>query len=297
MLIFLQNRSFSAALRVVLASAGLGILPLQAVLAHSVELALGDGKFSTQAPKVGYVYSCQTFTSVKSTYTPWVIGAYWYPLLKDIYGTVSGEVDWPAAKVKLAIVGDYRTITGNGLPYHPTGVFPIAKSDPVYQYDKNPNSIKSQSLVKSLKKNPQVATKATCLNMGAIGYTLHGVAIYNALDVDGRDAPAHEVQDALGGHPQKTGEYHYHNYTPAMQLETPEVKGKHGALLGYARDGFGIYGPTGADGKTMTNAKLDSCHGHSESILWDGKQVSMYHYHVTEEYPYTLGCYKGTPAK
>ena len=37
-----------------------------------------------------------------------------------------------------------------------------------------------------------------------------------------------------------------------------------------------------------TNADLDICHGHSHGALG-------YHYHATIEYPYTIGCYRGTP--
>ena len=29
--------------------------------------------------------------------------------------------------------------------------------------------------------------------------------------------------------------------------------------------------------------------------MWHGNKVSMYHYVLTEEYPYTVGCFKGTP--
>ncbi|HAA27323.1 MAG TPA: hypothetical protein DCE56_06130 [Cyanobacteria bacterium UBA8553] len=29
---------------------------------------------------------------------------------------------------------------------------------------------------------------------------------------------------------------------------------------------------------------------------WDVKQVNLYHYHATWEYPYTVGCYRGTAA-
>jgi len=31
-------------------------------------------------------------------------------------------------------------------------------------------------------------------------------------------------------------------------------------------------------------------------IDWDGQQVEMYHYHATHEFPYTVGCFKGTPS-
>jgi hypothetical protein len=60
-------------------------------------------------------------------------------------------------------------------------------------------------------------------------------------------------------------------------------------------DGFGIYGPRGEGGKRLSNADLDVCHGHSHTVLWDGQMVTMYHYHFTDEYPYTIGCFKGQP--
>jgi len=40
----------------------------------------------------------------------------------------------------------------------------------------------------------------------------------------------------------------------------------HSALLGYAFDGFGIYGLYGESGKELTNADLDECHGHTHVI-------------------------------
>jgi hypothetical protein len=38
----------------------------------------------------------------------------------------------------------------------------------------------------------------------------------------------------------------------------------------------------------MSNDDLDLCHGHKHGTLG-------YHYHATLEYPYTVGCYMGTP--
>lgn len=51
----------------------------------------------------------------------------------------------------------------------------------------------------------------------------------------------------------------------------------------------------GEAGNELTNAALDVCHGHTHVIEWDGKATMLYHYHATREYPYTLGCYAGTP--
>ena len=65
-------------------------------------------------------------------------------------------------------------------------------------------------------------------------------------------------------------------------------------LVGYAADGFGIFGMT-ENGVAVTNDELDVCHGHTHAIMWDGVQLSQYHYHVNDEFPYTLGCFRGTP--
>ena len=51
-----------------------------------------------------------------------------------------------------------------------------------------------------------------------------------------------------------------------------------------------------AHGSELTNADLDACHGRTSPVTWNGRRVSIYHYVLTREYPYTVGCFKGTPA-
>ena len=119
---------------------------------------------------------------------------------------------------------------------------------------------------------------------------LTGSPVFNAVDAGGRDAVAHELQDGCQGHPEIRGQYHYHNLTSCIA----DPGTGHSALVGYAFDGFGIYGTRGEDGKQLTNAALDECHGHTHAIEWDGRSVVMYHYHATAEYPYTVGCARGT---
>ena len=48
-------------------------------------------------------------------------------------------------------------------------------------------------------------------------------------------------------------------------------------------------------GKTLHDTDLDACHGTTSTVLWNGHLVTLYHYVLTPEYPYTLGCFKGTP--
>lgn len=253
------------------------------------DIPLGDGKVST-IPKAGYVYSCQTsFRGGGAEHDgDWIRGNTW-DLSKKIQ--VQGKVFWSNAWFSDVVKGVTRVLTGNGLPVdEPTGTFPVAKTDPAYQIDRNPNSIKTQTLSYSLPANPGVAHSASCVPMGAIGVALDGVAIYNALDDGGRDAVAHEVQDLCNGHPQQQGAYHYHGPSSCM----PHSQEKN-ALVGYALDGFGIYSMYDANGREYTNADLDECHGLTSEIEWNGKKVSMYHYVLTQEYPYTIGCFRGSP--
>ena len=255
-------------------------------------LPLGDGLVST-SPRIGYVFSCQTtFGQGGASATgPWIQGATWNPTLKPEIG---GSVSWPTAQITITREGDRRVVRANNLPTHPTGTFPVQSSDPAYTYDRNPNTIREQDVVLSLPATPTAAPAPSCVSMGMIGFARSGAAIYNALDAGGRDAVAHEIQDHCSGHPQQSGQYHYHSLSACFN-DAPRGRGEHSDLVGYARDGYGIYGPAGEGGKTLTNADLDVCHGHEHVVEWDGTAVKLYHYHTTAEYPYTIGCYHGSP--
>lgn len=250
-------------------------------------LPLGDGKISN-SPKVGFVFSCQqTFGRGEAQQDgSWIDGNTWDVGEKV---AVDGNVSWPNAKFSLYVSGKSRIITGNGLPVAgTTGIFPIRVDDPAYQYDRNPNSIKEQSISFSLPTDPKLRIPS-CLPGGMIGIALNGVPIFDALDAGGRDAVAHEVQDSCNGHPQETGVYHYHGPSSCVPgTDKPDT------LVGYALDGFGIYSDIDESGNEIKNSDLDECHGTTSEITWDGKKTIMYHYVLTQEYPYTLGCFKGS---
>lgn len=256
-------------------------------------LELGDGKYST-SPQAGYVYSCQTAFNFNGTGGQgaegnWLNGDGTWDATKK--AVVDGSVTWPGS-FTISLQGSQRIFTGNDLPDHPTGNFPISPSDDAYTYDRNPNSISEQSITLSLPANPTTAAQPNCVG-GEVGIMLSGVVIFSAFDAEGRDAPAHEVQDECDGHPQVSGFYHYHNLSDC--IEDTAISG-HSSLVGYAFDGYGIYGYYGEDGKEVTNEDLDACHGHTHEIEWDGQMVEMYHYHATHAFPYTVGCFHGTPA-
>jgi hypothetical protein len=139
----------------------------------------------------------------------------------------------------------------------------------------------------SIPRRPRRAGAPRCLTEGPIAYANNGVAIYDALDAGNRDALAWEVQDACDGHPQMSGQYHYHAISRCLVAFRDGFG--HSSRVGWALDGFAIHGPRGSDGKLLTNGDLDACHGHTHRV--GGRRT--YHYHATREFPYTLGCFSG----
>lgn len=248
-------------------------------------LPVGDGKVSTVA-KSGNVLACRTnFRTGGARHSGgWFHGETWNPLEKP---HVRGDVMWPEAHFAVQPGKDSLTIASNGLPVdEPTGVFPIARDDPAFAFDTNPNPIEKQKIAFAIPLNPAPAETPGCLSMGVIGYTLTGVAFFSALDDAGHDAAAHEVQDLCNGHPQGKGLYHYHNSSPCLPGAEQD------AVVGWALDGYPIMGMRDADGHRLTNQDLDPCHGRAESVDVDGRHYS-YAYRLTMEYPYTLGCFSG----
>ena len=261
-------------------------------LAHDLKhLPLGDNLKSDE-PKIGYIWPCHIETNAGGAFKdgPWLNadGTTYDRTKKPI---VSGDVKWPHV-FKITLEDDKRIFATNDLPDHGTGVFPIAEDSEAYQYDRNPNGIKKQKFSFSLPANPQLAAQPSCAP-GAVGIMLSGVSQFSAIDAPGRDAPAHELQDRCNGHPQVTGAYHYHNLSPCLN-DVKQADGSSG-LLGYAVDGFGIYGPLAAGGKRLDSKDLDECHGITSMIKWDGRRMNMYHYVATDDFPYTVGCMRGKP--
>jgi hypothetical protein len=265
---------------------------LVGVVPELTALPLGDGKIST-SPRVGYVYSCQTTFGNNGAplgKTTWIAGSTWDQTIKPM---VQGEVQWPNSRVTISVAGAERIVSANNLPSHATGVFPIQRSDPAFQFDGNPNAIAEQVILLKLAASPQAAAVPSCVPQGMIGFTTSGAALYNALDGAGRDAAAHEVQDRCAGHPQGMGQYHYHSWSTCFRDAAAATQGQHSDLVGYALDGYGVFGQYGEGGRRVANGDLDVCHGHTHAIPWDGQTRTLYHYHMTREYPYSVGCFHG----
>jgi hypothetical protein len=251
-------------------------------------------------PQTGAIFACQTRMAggpVAGAFAsgPWLRPDGTFDL--TVKPTVDGSVQW-TGRFAIALEGATRTFSGNGLPVHPTGIFPIARTDDAYAFDRNPNTIRAIPVTYTVLAAPDLAAPPACLPMGPIGVLRTGVVLFNALDAAGRDAVAYEIQDACFGHPAPTGAYHYHSLTPCLaDAGIAETDEGHSPLAGYALDGFGIYGPRGEGGAVLETSDLDECHGHTHEIEWDGRALSLYHYHATWSYPYTLGCFRGASVR
>jgi hypothetical protein len=123
---------------------------------------------------------------------------------------------------------------------------------------------------------------------GESGIMLTGIALFNAFDAGGRDAGAWEVQDGCEGHPDKDSIYHYHTLSSCIKDVSVHT------VIGYALDGFPITGPDVGVNSVLTTYDLDECHGITSQITLDGKTVTMYHYVMTEDFPYSVSCFRGT---
>lgn len=255
-------------------------------------LPVGDEKFVTAGAKKGYIYMCNDNFVPDSqagaqTRGPWFTNSNTqWDINKKI--AVSGNVTWQQ-NISVKIENGKRVVTTNDLPDHHTGVFPVASGDPAYNYDRNPGTITAQSLTYSLAASPAYGTPQ-CMS-GEVGVMLSGVAIFNGFDAGGRDAGAWEVQDSCDGHPQNKGEYHYH--TLSRCIKDVSVS----AVIGYALDGFPITGPKLGDKNYLSTSDLDECHGIVSEITLDGKKTTMYHYVMTQDFPYSVSCFRATPIK
>jgi hypothetical protein len=251
------------------------------------QLPLGDGRTTTSAPQPGYLYECrvQGGGGGASTSGPWIHGST-YDLTQKV--SVDGSVSWPSTFRKQLRKTKLR-LSGNGLPKHTTGVYPVQPNDDAYQIDRNPNRISSYSLLENLPVKPKYHSAAKCVG-GMVGVLTTGAALFSAVDGENRDAVAHEVQDSCSGHPERTGVYHYHGLPACLGTGPANAQSK---LIGWALDGFPIYGPRGKGGQYLSNADLDECHGTTSRVSYLGEKRKLFHYVANYEFPYTVGCFRG----
>ncbi|WP_025743335.1 YHYH protein [Aquimarina pacifica] len=149
-----------------------------------------------------------------------------------------------------------------------------------------PEYFKDQITTFVIPVKPEYQNSSQKFGRGGIGIAFNGVKF-------DPPAPTHAILaahtiaplDDHGGHVNPHGGYHYHAVTGSTkEIEQTDT---HAPIIGYAIDGFGIYGLLDKDKKEATD--LDECGGHIDS-------ARGYHYHAGEPGSnQIIKCLRGKP--
>lgn len=217
------------------------------------------------------------------------------PVLRAGWKDLSGKIATQDTPVKDAVTIRFEkssmVIHTANLPNHPTGRFPELRGNPSY--------ITQQDMTVYLPLEPkeraghQVIDEHNsngALNMGPIGIATNGVVFFNPFDMGNTDAT--DMMDRCCGHPQQQGTYHYHKYPVCVNTPFNDEATGHSPLLGFAFDGYPVYGPYEEKGVLAMDATgekaLNGFNGHFDA-------ERGFHYHVTPgRFPYLIGGYWGT---
>ena len=165
---------------------------------------------------------------------------------------------------------------------------------PVYQRFEFPleGDPTAADLPKHMYNNTVLKTGNTYQVIGAL---LNGIQVKGPAEANGFNVDTSLIPLPCGGHvtpPVGPGPvYHYHKAADCL-ASTTESPGSHSPLIGYAADGFGIYGFSDYNGQPV----LDECNGHFGPT--PPHYEVKYHYHAQPVYnlpgqphkPYYMGC-------
>ena len=143
----------------------------------------------------------------------------------------------------------------------------------------------------------QSGTKTAALD-GPIGVAINGVPIFNPCKQGGctsgnggGDTKVLGELDVCNGHAGRADDYHYHAAPICMMSDQSNAAYWDTHPLGWALDGYAIFGYRNPDGTTATRDA--TCGGNT---LTHQNAPSGYAYHVTDVSPYVLSCFYGVPS-
>lgn len=196
--------------------------------------------------------------------------------------------------VIITVTDEHIVIRSRNLPNHPTATFP----DRWRMLDGNPSYIKEQANTHYLPLVPEVNPKAFAMDaknsnqalpMGPIGVATNGVIFFNPFDHIFETDAVWRL-DRCCGHPSPQQQYHYHKYPVCVKTPWSDEGQSHSGVLGFAFDGFPVYGPYESNGLL---AKDDTQNPLNDFNLHEDDQRGP-HYHVTPgRYPHLIGGYWG----
>ena len=133
----------------------------------------------------------------------------------------------------------------------------------------------------------------------ALGVAVNGVPIYDYTgggEMSQQDLLHHQARhdtlltkqlDVCGGHAGRGDDYHYH-VKPSCMIEQMANAGDD-PIIGWAFDGFPIYGDNNPDGTPIAVGVLDVCNGQTDDTFG-------YRYHTSQAAPYIVQCLMGDVA-
>lgn len=213
----------------------------------------------------------------------------------DAAGEVVAADRLVADNVVVSFTKTHLVVRSHNLPNHPTAVFP----DVNRSLDGNPNYIQERVTTMNFPLEPRVNAEHVAMKnknnndhalpMGPIGIAVNGVVFYNPFD-HLLDADAVWRLDRCCGHPSPRAQYHYHKYPVCVKSPWADDGAGHSPLIGFANDGYPVYGPYESAGVL---AKNDASNPLNEFNLHDDPERGP-HYHVTPgQFPHIIGGYWG----
>src|SRR5688572_21184492 len=181
-----------------------------------------------------------------------------------------------APRVSIEVRDGYRYITSNGRPDHDTGHFPNRN---------NPNRIGPQNYRFRVPVSPTANDQPTPVRGRLFGVAVNGIVFdpgtaefwnddpTSGWRMEAIGGPRDLGRDANNAHVQPTGAYHHHAVPTGLIEKLAGKDAQRPALIGWAADGFPIYGPWGyADAKDPKSApkNLRSCYRVREGQRPDG---------------------------
>lgn len=230
--------------------------------------------------------------------------------------TVSTITAVKAAKwnptVKLTYSTDSIIMQPDGIPNHPRDKYyavPISQAVVVpdsttAKVVKDPT--KAQAYKFTIPATPKYSKTVTNTSLGSIGVMISGAVIYNPFEGDNKTvamANNFTITDSTGitasfvdkcaGHPiPDSGAYHYHGLSSCVTTKVDKV-GKPSHIIGFALDGFPIYGDRDIKGKKLTSKNLDQCNGIYSATPEFPKGIYHYVLLATADVHSSISCFHG----
>ncbi len=152
--------------------------------------------------------------------------------------------------------------------------------------------VPAQGYAAPIKLEPKKADTLTTID-AAVGVAVNGVPIYDyssqgELDVSQYDAKHDTLVlgqlDNCGGHSGRGDDYHYH-VSPTCMIDTMTNKDDN-TIIGWAYDGYPLYGDKNPDGSEIAKGDLDVCNGQADDTFG-------YRYQTSTTPPYIIQCLVG----